>query len=123
MGITETFRCQYIPFHIHTAKLSWVKFLSWVKKKKNGRGGEGLSGGLGTKAGLFFSLSSFSNKKKEGIQCEREIKWKREGSHLTPSKETESRTKLGGRVKMEVILLIPTPKLKEEQGNTWKLGL
>lgn len=79
---------------------------------------EDVSGGLGTKAGLFppgpapapSPLMPFSDQGK-GVRM-REVELEREGFHLTEWVRPLQRVELGGRLKVEIILLTPPLKLR-----------
>lgn len=62
-GMTQTFRWQYIPFHTHVARL----IVFGVRQSGDG---EGLSGGLETKAGLSSprTLSSIRERKGSNVR-------------------------------------------------------
>lgn len=96
---------------------------------RNDRVVEGLSGDLGTKASL--SLTPLDPFFPPGLRKEsnimKEAKWKREGSPLTvwgsdPCKGNHQGQSLE-ETEMEIVLLTPPQKLREEWGDIWKLGL
>lgn len=103
-GLTQTLMWQYTPFQSGMLVL-------FLGIRKDGDS-EDVSGGLGTKAGLFppAPLIPFSDQGK-GVRM-REVELEREGFHLTEWVRPLQRVELGGRLKVEIILLTPPLKLR-----------